>query len=1325
MDHRISNFMMVPDHFMNNNHEGFGMEYIRLMLLIEGEKGFDQRVFDLAARKARAMLDWDLDNDGMCYESIKGWLNIPAFTAVGLRQRDLLRHGHLRAKMRFFQAALRWEDGAWKIRDEMRASAFHVIWMMHYYHPKDEAIDLLYQSTFSTHPFLTDADAKWPNPVGTVPELLLLYADDGMTDANGKPQDWTAQDRIDQLHLPLTWRDNQRGYIETRNSWGKEDLHLGFACKQDFYYGGHEGSENGRITLWRDGVNWIQDTNMLATKATCLQNMLTVDGKGQHWPPAPGTWLGVHETPDGVVAACDGKDGYSFTKSMQVHPLDFPSVKVPYYAPFAEANYDLTRDIQVAFNPRTIAYNDGYAHTDYGPWSGETRLVEGYRLFNPMERAWRTVHLARGPNPYVLVIDDALKDGKPHEFEWNITVPQNAVLVNAATPEVVYQKSEPSGSREDDLLLGLDGTPRNPKTGEYAPGKGDPLCLVRVLWRNSPYGFPTPRLEQFQGFNHLVIPAISASPEFRVMIYAYRAGDPVPKTAWNRDRSELTVQLAGMTDVYHFGEADGGRTVFAMERNGRPALSSDATPARPVLMVRGDEFDASDLRYTRKDGTPPEYLADGTTRALLMRPKAPAEIRFTLDGSDPSETSPLYEGPLNIARSCELKARVFDPNWRCGLAMSEPLVARFTVRAPAPGLSAAPEASKPGLLARVYEIKTVMWNDRGFFDAKKVIMPDVRREKPITVAATSGFELPHAVPAAPEIEQRKGFYRFTGWLDAPERGVYQFAVNSCGPVTLDVGGQAAIESTGVFHQQQDIRRGEAVLGSGWHPIELVVCDPQFWNLNTLDPMPFAVSYRINGGQSRDMTATGVRFEPEPDAGPAQPAPVWHEARQDLPRLETGVVLNVFDRAGKRREADFLDIGGLTPMRSEETDRIDPNSNASQARCYEGYFHAPVSGIYEFNMPMRNGESAGLGALQAVCQSQLRIADEVVVQRGIPGRMPTREVGLKAGWHPISIRLGPSDAPGTVTYPDGQELPLTAAYLSRPVLVSIRPAGETAQRREYEIYAPTPVALGVPPGWKTSIRYTLDGRVPENSDPLYTGPITVGGNATVSARAFEGDKAVTAPARVEFKRVDIPEAGLLGRVTFDRWNGSPGVLKTGADFGVWILPDAAVVEGPRTVKALAVHHSDGNGPAASGGPAVDVNVSRGASGAGFKLFGIRMRENSLTVAVWFKSAGDGKLFGKEGYNAFGKSYKTVSCAIAGGRLSAGPGHVFGGKVEPNAWHHVVMTGDENRLALYLDGEQVGAGRGARISRPTRWISSPIILRWLPECACTIGSWRPPM
>lgn len=57
-------------------------------------------------------------------------------------------------------------------------------------------------------------------------------------------------------------------------------MQVAMYCKQDFFYGGHEGTEANRIILWKDGMNWIKDNDMLATKATFLQNMMTVDGKG-------------------------------------------------------------------------------------------------------------------------------------------------------------------------------------------------------------------------------------------------------------------------------------------------------------------------------------------------------------------------------------------------------------------------------------------------------------------------------------------------------------------------------------------------------------------------------------------------------------------------------------------------------------------------------------------------------------------------------------------------------------------------------------------------------------------------------------------------------------------------------------------------------------------------------------------------------------------------------------------------------------------------------------------------------------------------------------
>lgn len=1297
---RVSNFMVKPDHFLMNNHKGFGMEFLRLLMLIEGTEGFDQAVYDRASQKARVMLDYYLSADGMCYESIKGWLNNSVYVALARRHPELLKHSRLRAKMRFFQNALRWENGRWKIREEMRASAFHVIWMMRYFHPKDPLLDWLSSATFSTHDFLNDAEAKWPDPVGITPELLLLFAEDGMKDKNGEPLDWTDQRLIDAQKLPLTWRDDKSGYVITRNSWDKNDLQLGFTTKQDFYYGGHEGSENNRLVLWADGINWVRDSDMLAVKATFLQNMLTIDGKGLDWPPAPGVWLGVEESPGGVLAAGDGKMGYDFSKVMQVHPLDFPSAQLPYYAPFAEGNFDLTRDHQIAFHPGTVRWNDGYAHTDYGPWSGETRLVESYKTNNPVEQAYRTVYLARGKHPYVLVLDDARKDDKERLYEFNFTVPEGIDLLDAKTAEILFQSVPPGTSRESDLLLGLASTPRDTKTHRAQIQKDDPLLLVRTLWRNTNYGFPVPRFEKlpvepqapYDGLAHVTIPAISTSPEFRVLLYPHRQGDPVPETKWNDDRSELTVRIGDDTDRYRFGKTDGGRTVFSVERNGKPVLKSNTPPARPILEVRGTPFDAETLRTTRLEGTIPSYPFDREMEVKLHRPPAPAFITYTLDGSEPTADSQRYDAPLTLDHTARLTARIIDPRWTAGPQESSLLKADFVKTDPARGTTEPPAGSQPGLLARVYEKKTVLWDDKGFFHADRIMLPDLDKETPVTASVVKNFTLPFVNPIRPVNEQAKGFYRFTGWFPAPERGVYEFSVDSCGPVLLEVGGQEAIASVGVFHQHQTVRKGSAVLDTGWHALDLIVTDPLLWNITTAGEMPFSVNVRRDEGDSGPVTADALRCKPGKIPLAEPPAIVWKNAADAPLWLEPGVEVSVFDRDGKLRAPDFLDVNPANALRTERADRIETNIRPTLVRAYEGWFHAPADGIYTFDLPAR-GPREHLSDLRGAFQNQLRIGDDIVAQHGVAGRRPSGKIGLKTGWHPLSLRLGSSSAAATVTYPDGQSLPLTADLLQRPARVRIGPVGSDSDASLHEIYGPAAITMRLPGTHQGKIRYTLDGTEPTAKSPAFQTGLTVDRDTIITAAAFLPDGRSTARNRVTFQRVATPTFSQIVSAGFDSWDGQTGTTSLDPTASVWIAPGgASVVENGRRLLAVHSQLSDENRPA------VDINVARPASGAGLKISGLRMNDNALTVGVWFQSkTANGSIMSKDGLTPFGKRHKAPSLRLNNGQLqaAAAPGlaQTPGGKIAADIWHQVVLTAGTRSLCLYLDGKLVGQGEGS--------------------------------
>ena len=72
---------------------------------------------------------------------------------------------------------------------------------------------------------------------------------------------------------------------------------------------------------------------------------------------------------------------------------------------------------------------------------------------------------------------------------------------------------------------------------------------------------------------------------------------------------------------------------------------------------------------------PPFYTTEKTT--VTISAEAGAEVRYTLDGSDPTMASAAYAGPFEIAGSMTVKAAAFREDW-----FDSPVVSATTVRAP-------------------------------------------------------------------------------------------------------------------------------------------------------------------------------------------------------------------------------------------------------------------------------------------------------------------------------------------------------------------------------------------------------------------------------------------------------------------------------------------------------------------------------------------------------------------------------------------------------------------------------------------------------------------
>jgi len=71
----------------------------------------------------------------------------------------------------------------------------------------------------------------------------------------------------------------------------------------------------------------------------------------------------------------------------------------------------------------------------------------------------------------------------------------------------------------------------------------------------------------------LVIASRSVTPDFRILLYPMRQGDPVPETVWNDNGDTVTLKTGGQKDLISLKPGKDGRTIVAVSRNGGDQLS--------------------------------------------------------------------------------------------------------------------------------------------------------------------------------------------------------------------------------------------------------------------------------------------------------------------------------------------------------------------------------------------------------------------------------------------------------------------------------------------------------------------------------------------------------------------------------------------------------------------------------------------------------------------------------------------------------------------------------------------------------------------------------
>lgn len=561
----------LPAHFRNWNWIAVGLQQPLLALSIEGEEGYDPRVFDLGRRIARDYLTHGISPSGSSTEAVGYtqfgliWAN-PFMVAAARRGDNLLAHSHHRAMLDWYLQSI--EPSL-----EMFTShgdggdvppALWTLAMWRYFFPGDARADFLWQR------HLANSAGK---TFGVSVHLIeaLIWASDPATDASGKPVDY--QDGA-KLGAPLFMHDPVRGSVNARSAWDRNAASMQIECRVDSVGASHEHADRGNFTFFSHGRAWAKEN--FRSVETRHHNGILIDGMGQGYWPGPGRWVSCEDRGDLVIATVDAADAYRWwwPKQIRAEPADFIRFRHPRwdsYAPEAATFREVYRGVPIEKDdrPAVVDFWKGYEASDPRLWDEDGWPV---RLPHcPVRHAYRSVVFARDAAPWLLVVDDIRKDDSERLYEWLMQTGMDTEVVSMAG---------------GDIILADASVPRD-RLGRPVPAKGDRCLLVRVLELAEPadahafQGRPSFRLETFErkdslerearegslsgarsfGLDkRLVIGSRSVEPGFKILLFPHRHGEALPATSWDRSSGILSIDAGGRARSFSLRQDETGRT---------------------------------------------------------------------------------------------------------------------------------------------------------------------------------------------------------------------------------------------------------------------------------------------------------------------------------------------------------------------------------------------------------------------------------------------------------------------------------------------------------------------------------------------------------------------------------------------------------------------------------------------------------------------------------------------------------------------------------------------------------------------------------------------
>ena len=590
----------LPHHFRNWNWCAVGLSQPLLALAIEGEDGYDPRVFKMGVDIARDYFSYGISEKGFSTEAVGYtqfglvWAN-PFVVAAARRGENVLTQNHHRAMIDWYLHSMEpvalslgqtstnadWEQiqralpQSWTSHGDGgdEGPAIWTMAMWKYFYPHDLKIDLLWRVVVNKN-----RGEPFSGPFHLIEPLLF---------ANDAPI-LLKPDTAEKLKLPLALFDPKRSSLIAHSGWNTNSAMLQFECRTDSVGSSHEHADRGAFTFSALGRQWAKDN--FRSVETRHHNSILIDGLGQGFWPGPGKWLGFDDEGWALVAACDVKDCYDWWWPKEIKtedPKNFKRFKFSRWQGNLSDAEQFQNDyagqtLEKDSRPSVVEHWQGFEAHDPRMWDEDgwpVRLTN-----NPVQRAFRTLAFVREPHPYLVVVDDIEKDSRERQYEWLMQVGMNTAVVRMAGNDIVLC----------DATVPLD------ENCVPHPRKGDRELLVRVLDYGVPANArdfqskPSFRLETFErkdtlvpeapstalsgsrtfGLDkRLVIAARAVSPDFKILLWPFREGEPLPETKRNDERTKISVTAGKITDAISFQTSAGGRCRVSLERADRTTVS--------------------------------------------------------------------------------------------------------------------------------------------------------------------------------------------------------------------------------------------------------------------------------------------------------------------------------------------------------------------------------------------------------------------------------------------------------------------------------------------------------------------------------------------------------------------------------------------------------------------------------------------------------------------------------------------------------------------------------------------------------------------------------